>query len=303
MPETLSDVVESPEPELVATGFDFTEGPVWHSDGHLLFVDGRRRQIIRVEPGGQPEIIRENSGGSNGMTLDLQGRLIICEGSNRQITRREADGTYTPIATSWEGKRLNAVNDLVTRSDGTIYFTNPSAGADLDPSDREIEFNGVFRITADGDVRVVATDFEFPNGIAFSPDESVLYVSNTRKWMYIKAFDVQPDGTLVNGRVFADMGTDPLEAPGQRPEGVMGSLTGVPDGMKVDVKGRVYCTGPGGHWVFDKDGAHIGVITMPELPANCAWGGADNQTMFFTARSSVYSVRMRAPGTRIPRSG
>ncbi|MCH8206616.1 MAG: SMP-30/gluconolactonase/LRE family protein [Chloroflexi bacterium] len=301
MPETLSDVVESPEPELVAAGFLFTEGPVWHPDGYLLFVDIGRAQIIRVEPGGEPEIIRENSGGSNGMTFDLQGRLIICEGSNRQITRREDDGSYTPIARSWEGKRLDAVNDLVGRSDGTVYFTNPGGG--IDPSDRDIEFNGVFRITPDGDVRVAATDFEFPNGIAFSPDESILYVSNTRKWMYIKAFDVQPDGTLVNGRAFADMGVDPPEAPGRRPKGVTGSLTGVPDGMKVDVKGRVFCTGPGGHWVFDKNGNHIGVITMPELPANCAWGLPDNQTMFFTSRSSVYSVRMRAPGTRIPRSG
>lgn len=301
MPETLSDVIESPEPELVATGFHFTEGPVWHPDGYLLFVDIGRAQIIRVEPGGGPEVVRESSGGSNGMTFDLHGRLIMCEGSNRQITRREDDGSYTPIAQSWEGRRLDAVNDLVGRSDGTIYFTNPGGG--IDPADRDIEFNGVFRITPDGDVRVAATDFEFPNGIAFSPDESILYVSNTRKWMYIKAFDVQPDGMLVNGRVFADMGVDPPEVPGQRPKGVTGSLTGVPDGMKVDVKGRVFCTGPGGHWVFDKDGHHIGVITMPELPANCAWGRPDNQTMFFTSRSSVYSIRMKTPGTPIPRSG
>ncbi len=300
MTETLSDVVESAEPELVATGFHFTEGPVWHPDGYLLFVDGGRRQIVRVEPGGAPEIVRENSGGSNGMTFDLRGRLIVCEGSNRQITRREDDGSYTPIARSWEGRRLNAVNDLVCRSDGTVYFTNPGVG--IDPSDREIEFDGVFRITPGGEVKVAATDFTFPNGIAFSPDESVLYVSNTRPWMYIRAFDVRSDGTLVDGRVFADMGVDPPEAPGQRPPGVMGSLTGVPDGMKVDVKGRVFCTGPGGHWVFDRDGGHVGVISLPELPANCAWGGDDNRTMFFTSRSSVYSLRMRAPGTRIPSS-
>lgn len=299
MTEHMHDVVESPKTRLVASGFEFTEGPIWHPDGYLLFVDGARDQIIRVEPGGAPEIIRENSGGSNGMTFDLEGRLIICEGKNRRITRLESDGSYKAIAEEWENKRLNAVNDLVTRSDGSIYFTNPVGS--IDPSNREIDFNGVFRITPDGNVKVAATDFEFPNGIAFSPDESILYVSNTRQWMYIRSFEVKPDGTLINSRVFADMGMDPPEIPGQRQPGVMGSLTGVPDGIKVDVKGRVYCTGPGGHWVFDQNGNHIGVITMPELPANCAWGTKDNQTMFFTARNSIYSVRMRAPGTRIPR--
>lgn len=301
MDEKLAEVVESPDIERLATGLTFTEGPLWHPDGYLLFTDFYNTdRILRLVPGGEPEVVRDETGGANGLTFDLQGRLVMCEGIARQVTRMEADGTITTLANRWEGKRLCQVNDIVGRSDGSLYFTDPTEN--LDPAEREIEFNGVYRIAPDGSVRVVATDFEFPNGLAFSPDESILYVSNTRPWMYIKAFDVRPDGTLVNGRIFADMGMDVPEKPGDRPPGVTGSLTGVPDGVKVDVEGRVFCTGLGGHWVFDSDGNRLGVIPLPELPANCAWGGPDNRTMFITARTSVYSIRMKTPGTRVPRA-
>ena len=187
----ITSIVESPEAERLATGFVFTEGPLWHPDGYLLFVGVRRSLIFRLTPGDEPAVARENSGGSNGLTFDLQGRLIICEGDNRWVTRKEVDGTFTPIAERWQDKRLNKPNDVVCRSDGSIYFTDP--GGRMDPSERELEFSGVHRIAPDGSVTAVATELESPNGLAFSPDESVLYVSNTRQDMHIRAYDVLPD--------------------------------------------------------------------------------------------------------------
>ena len=284
MSDRLSDIVESPEAERLATGFVFTEGPLWHPEGYLLFVDIRRSLIFRLVQGAEPEVVRENSNGSNGLTFDLDGRLIMCEGDGRRVTRMEPDGTITPLAERWEGLALNRPNDVVGRSDGSIYFTDP--GGRLESSEREIDFSGVHRITPDGVVAPVATDFEYPNGLVFSPDESILYVANTRDAMYIGAYDVRPDGSMANRRVFADMSSDELD--------------GVPDGMKVDVDGRVYCTGPGGCWVFEPSGEHLGIIRLPEIPANCAWGGPENRTMFFTARTSIYSMRMSTPGTRVP---
>lgn len=284
MPDSLDQVVESREPQRLAAGFVFTEGPLWHPDGYWLFVDVRSSIIYRLSPGGSPEIIRENSGGSNGLTFDLEGRVVICEGDNRRIGRMEKDGSFSVVADRWEGKRLNRPNDIVCRSDSTIYFTNP--GSRIDPSQRDIDFNGVMRIMPDGAVTAVVTDMEYPNGLAFSPDESILYVANTRQSMHIAAYDVNLDGTTSNGRVFADMSSDEPD--------------GVPDGMKVDSMGRVYCTGPGGCWVFDPNGTHLGIIRLPEIPANCAWGGPDYQTMLFTARTSVYSLRMKTPGARRP---
>ncbi len=300
MATQLADVVESSQPERLATGFVFTEGPVWHPDGHWLFVDVRANLIYRLVPGRQPEVIREHSGSSNGLTFDLQGRLLICEGDNRQVTRREADGTYTPLAQRLGGKRINRPNDLVTRSDGSIYFTDP--GGRLTPQERELDFSGVHRIAPDGTLSNATRETEYPNGLAFSPDERVLYVAITRRdercieektrgevctHQCIRAFDVAADGTLSRNRIFASMAS---------------AADGVPDGMKVDSAGRVYCTGPEGVWVFDASGQHLGIIRLPEIPANCAWGGPDHRTMLFTARTSIYSMRMKTAGTRIPRA-
>jgi sugar lactone lactonase YvrE len=296
----LADIVESSQAERLATGFVFTEGPVWHLDGHWLFVDVRSSLIYRLVPGRQPEVIRAQSGGSNGMTFDRQGRLLICEGDNRQVTRREPDGTFTPLAQRLGGKRLNRPNDLVTRSDGSIYFTDP--GGRLTPEERELNFSGVHRIAPDGTLTNATAETEYPNGLAFSPDERILYVAITRRdekcieeknrgevctHQCIRAFDVAADGTLSHNRIFANMAS---------------AADGVPDGMKVDAEGRVYCTGPEGVWVFDASGHHLGVIRLPEIPANCAWGGPDHRTMLFTARTSVYAMRMKTPGTRIPRA-
>ena len=289
MAESLDQIVEAGAAERVATGFVFTEGPLWHPEGYWLFVDVRREPgaIFRLAPGGEPEIFREPSNGSNGLTFDLQGRLIMCEGDGRRMSRRELDGSITTIADRWEGKRLNRPNDVVCHSDGSIYFTNP--GGRIDPSEREIDFSGVHRIAPDGAVTAVVNDIEYPNGLTFSPDESILYVANTRERMHIAAYDVQPDGTVTGGRVFADMSSAETD--------------GVPDGMKVDSEGRVYCTGPGGGWVFAPAGQLIGIIRLPEIPANCAWGGPDNRTMLFTARTSVYTLRMTTPGISPWRAG
>ena len=286
MPDRLAEIVESSEPERLATGFQFTEGPLWHPDGYLLFVDIRTSRIFRLEPGGEPELFREDSGESNGMTFDSQGRLVICEMINQQVTRREDDGSYTVLANSWNGQRLNRPNDVVGRSDGSLYFTNPGRER-LDPSQVDMQFNSVHRVKPDGTVDMVVPGIEYPNGIAFSPDESILYVANTRPGQYILAFDIDDSGDVCGVRHFADM---PSET----------ATNGVPDGMKVDVEGRVYCTGPDGCWVFDPSGELVGIIRLPEYPANCGWGGPDNRTMFFTANTSVYSLTMATPGTRIP---
>ena len=287
MPDNLDQIVESSQAERLATGFEFTEGPVWHPDGHLLFVDIRRSLSHRLAPGGQPELFREHSGGSNGLTFDLQGRLIMCEGDGRRVARMEPDGAITAVADRWDGKRLNRPNDLICRSDGSVYFTNPAGR--MEPPEREMDFSGVHRVAPDGAVSLLISDLDFPNGLALSPDERTLYVANTRNPPLINAYDVNPDGSIGNARLFADMASDEPD--------------GVPDGMKVDAEGRVYCTGPGGCWVFESDGRHLGIIRLPEIPANCAWGGPDHRTMYFTARTSVYSMRMKTQGTRIPRAG
>ena len=300
MADLLPGIVESgAEAQQLATGFGFTEGPLWHPDGYWLFVDIRASLVHRMTPDGQTEIFRDNSGGSNGLTFDLAGNLVLCEGDNRQLSRRNADGSYTAIATHIGGQRINRPNDVAGRSDGSLYFTDPSGR--LTAEERELDFSGVHRVSLTGAHTIATRDTEYPNGIAFSPNESVLYVAITRlddscigekergevcEHQFIRAFDVAADGSLSNNRIFANMHS---------------AEDGVPDGMKVDVEGRVYCTGSGGCWVFDADGNHLGVIVLPEVPANCAWGGSDNRTMLFTARTSVYSLRMTTPGTAISR--
>ena len=282
MADRLGEILESPEAERLATGFIFTEGPLWRPDGCLLFVDIRTSRIYRLTPGGEPEVVREDSGEANGMTFDADGRLVVCEMVNRRVARREDNGAWTTVADGYNGQRLNRPNDVVLKSDGSLYFTNPGRQR-LEASEIEMPFNSVQRVFPDGTVEMVVPGFEYPNGLAFSPDESVLYVSNTRPGQYIIAYDLDADGAVRGVRHFADMPSDT-------------DTNGVPDGMKVDAEGRVYCTGPGGCWVFDQGGALMGVIRLPEYPANCAWGGADGRTMFFTANTSVYSARMRTRG-------
>jgi len=283
MADAMSAILETTQAERLATGFVFTEGPLWHPDGFYYFVDVRASMLYRITPGRPHEVVREKTGGGNGTTFDLQGRLILCEGDNRRVTRRAADDRFEVLVDRFEGKRLNRPNDVVCRSDGSIYFTDPGLRVPL--AEREVPHAGVYRVAPDGAVSLVA-DFEYPNGLAFSPDERLLYVANTRWAQYIHVLELDADGRMARRRIFADMSSDETD--------------GVPDGMKVDVEGRVYCTGPGGTWVFAPDGTRLGVIRTPEVPANLVFGGPDLRTLFFTARTSVYTLRAKVPGQPHP---
>ena len=283
MTDALSTILESAPAERLATGFGFTEGPLWHPEGFYYFVDIRKSALHRLTPGKPAELVRDNTGEGNGTTFDLQGRLVICEGGNRRVTRWASNGTSEVLVDRYEGKRLNRPNDVVCKSDGSLWFTDPGLRVPL--AQREVPHAGVYRIAPDGTTTLVA-DCEYPNGLAFSPDERTLYVANTRWTQYIHAFELDAAGTVVRRRIFADMSSDETD--------------GVPDGMKVDVQGRIFCTGPGGTWVFAPDGSQLGIIRTPEVPANLAFGGPDLRTLFLTARTSVYSLRVKVPGQPQP---
>jgi gluconolactonase len=277
---TTSDILAG-EPELVATGFKFTEGPVWHPDGVLFFSDIPAHRIFKLMLDGTSEIYREPSGGANGLTLDRQGRLIACEYHSRRVSRTETDGTITVLADNYRGKRLNSPNDVVVKSDGSIYFTDPFYGFPAD-QERELDFQGVYRIAPDGLISLLVDDFGVPNGLAFSPDEHILYIDDSRH-QHVRAFDVLSDGSLANGRVLIDMKAD---------------ARGAADGMKVDTTGNLYVTGAGGTWIVSPTGEHLGTIVTPELPENCAFGGPDYKTLFIAARTSIYSIRLKIAGVQ-----
>lgn len=270
----------------VATGFGFTEGPVWYAkENSLLFSDIPASTIFQLSAAGQVSIFRRPSGNSNGLTFDIAGRLIACEHGHRRVTRTEPTGHVTVLTDQFRERKFNGPNDVVVRSDGTIFFTDPfyKNMRGVRPHQREQTIQGVYKIAPSSlVVEAVASDFEKPNGLAFSPDEKTLYVDDSSNRSHIRAFEVLPDGTLTNGRVFHEMKSQEK---------------GNPDGMKVDVKGHIYCTGPGGVWVFNSEGQHLGTIVLPEKPANCAWGDDDLRTLYITAKTSVYAVRVKIPGT------
>jgi gluconolactonase len=268
------------EVEKIAEGFQFTEGPVWIRRGTLIFSDIPADTLYEWNGQGKPEVYRHPSRNANGNTLDLQGRLVTCEHGSRTVTLTEADGSVTVLAERYEGKRLNSPNDVVVKSDGAIYFTDPPYGITKD--EEELGFYGVYRRSPEGQLTLLVKDFIRPNGLAFSPDEQRLYVDDTER-QHIRAFEVQPDGTLGEGRVFAE---------------VTGEKPGVPDGMRVDQKGNVYCTGSGGVQVFTSSGKRIGIIEVPEVAANCAWGESDAQTLYITASIGLYRIRLNIPGKR-----
>jgi gluconolactonase len=284
--------------EKIASGFKFVEGPVWVHAGYLLFSDIPNNAVMKWTTDGKATTFLKPSGyngatpshdaepGSNGLTLDDQGRLTLCDQGNRRVTRLEEDGTITVLADHYQGKRFSSPNDLVYKSDGSLYFTDPPyglKGGDQDPR-KELPFNGVYRL-AGGKVQLLSKELTRPNGLAFSPDEKYLYVDNSdekRKiWM---RFGVKPDGTLGYGTVFYDVTREAED--------------GSPDGMKVDKKGNLYCTGPGGVWIFSPEGKHLGTLKPPETPANCNWGDADAKTLYITAQTSLYRVRLKIPGIR-----
>jgi gluconolactonase len=279
---TLSDVLETTALEKIADGFVFTEGPLWHPDGFFYFVDVRTSQLFRIVPG-QPAVKIRDTIGGNGTTFDLQGQLLNCEGDGRRITRTDNSGAVTVMLDQFEGKRLNRPNDVICHSDGSILFTDPDLRIPL--TEREQGHAGVYRVAPDGHVALVAK-FEYPNGLALSPDERTLYVANTRWTQYIHALELDASGAMVRRRVFADMSAD--------------GTNGVPDGMKVDAAGRVFCTGTGGVWVFEPDGTRVGIIETPEVCANVAFGGPDLRTLLLTASTSVYTLRVKVPGAPHP---
>lgn len=274
----LKTLVESGDPELLATGFEFTEGPLWLPEGALLFSDIPADRMYRWEAASGAVVWRSPSGNSNGLTLDREGRLLACEHGNRRVSRTEPDGTVVTLASHDEGRRLNSPNDIVVRSDRTIFFTDPPYG--IQPEERELPYNGVYAIRPNGELVLLADDFERPNGLAFSPDESILYVDDSH-YRHVRAFDVHADGSLSHSRVVCDM---------DHPQ------PGSPDGMKIDVEGHLYVTGATGIWVFEPDGTCLGVLVTPERPANCAWGDADRRSLYVTARTSIYRFRTHVPG-------
>jgi gluconolactonase len=296
--------------EKVADGFGFVEGPVWvHQgrEGYLLFSDIPANVIRKWSPNGGVSVFLEKSGftgtdasdvggqsnngtavvnliGSNGITLDKRGRITFCQHGDRQVVRLEKNGQRTVLASRYEGKRLNSPNDLVYKSDGSLYFTDPPAGlrqGDKDPR-KELPFDGVYRV-ANGKIQLLARDFTRPNGIAFSPDEKYLYVNDTARKVIMR-YDVRPDGSVANGQVITDMTAD------ARP--------GAPDGMKVDRMGNIYCTGPGGFWIMSSRGKHLATVVTQELPANLGWGDDDGKTLYLTARTGLYRMRLNIAGQR-----
>jgi gluconolactonase len=293
----LDDIVpEDVRLERVAGGFEFTEGPVWTRDGALLFSSPNTNAIYRWAPHGAVTVFRSKSGytgldigryhqpGSNGLTFDHEGRLTMCQHGNRRILRVNPHGDTTVLADRFQGKRLNSPNDLVYRSDGQIYFTDPPFGlpdAFEDP-DKELPFSGVFR-AKEGDVILLTDELEGPNGLSFSPDERFLYVGNwdlERK--VVMRYDVDAEGDLANSVVFYDM----TDAPGED----------AIDGLKVDRTGNVYVCGPGGIWILSSEGEHLGTLRLPEAPHNLAWGEEDGRTLYVTALTSIYRLGLAVSG-------
>jgi gluconolactonase len=282
----------------LADGFQFTEGPIWVKPGYLLFSDPNANTIYKYEPEGKLSVFKTKSGysgkdiaaygqpGSNGLTLDPQGRLTINEHGNHRVTRLEKDGRLTVLADKYEGKRLNSPNDLVYRSDGTLFFTDPPFGLPkfYDDPRKELPYSGVFALR-NGTLKLLTTDLKGPNGIAFSPDEKYLYVGNwDPEKKVVMRYDIDAQGNASNGKVFFDM----TKAPGED----------AIDGIKVDQQGNLYVSGPGGLWILSPSGKHLGTIIAPKHPHNMAWGGADGKTLYMTAQGTLYRMPLKISGIR-----
>ena len=288
----LDKIISTSEPiKELASGFGGdlgpAEGPVWIKEGgYLLFSDIHNNRRMKYTPGQGVSVFLEPTNRANGLTRDLQGRVLACEHDTRRVTRRELDGSLTVIAASFQGRRFNRPNDVVVKSDGAIYFTDP--GGPAVPEQWDLNHTGVYRVSADlGTLTLLVSDFIVPNGLAFSPDEGILYINDSRRG-HIRAFDMAPNGTLAKqtDRVFADLrGADP----------------GVPDGMKVDVAGNVFCGGSGGLYILDSTGKKLGRIVHGQpATTNLGFGGDDWKTLFFTSRVHLGSVNLKIAGIPVP---
>ncbi len=269
----------------VADGFQFTEGPLWlPAEDALLFQDIKAERTYKVDANGNVTVLRENTRAANGQTFAPDGSIVFCEQNGRRVSRMAPDGTdVRTLVETFEGKRLNSPNDIVAHPDGVLYFTDPSYGA---PPDRPLTFQGVYSVSLEGTLRLLADDFEKPNGLAFSPDAKTLYVCDTAKY-HVRAFEVSSDGGIVSGssRVFRTL--DPTE-------------TGGPDGMKVDREGRVYVAVAQGIWVFEATGRLMGILATPKRPSNLNWCGEKADTLAITAVDAVYRVRLNVTGFAPP---
>jgi gluconolactonase len=291
-PELERIVSTSERIEYLADGYGGAQGPAegplwWKEGGYLLFSDIHNNRRMKYQPGAGVSLFQEPTNRANGLTRDLQGRLIACEHDSRRVTRQELDGSITVIANSFQGRRLNRPNDVVVKSDGCIYFTDPWTSPAA-PEEWDLTFAGVYRVTPDlGTLSLLVDDFVLPNGLAFSPDESILYINDTRRG-HIRAFDLLPNGMLAKhtDRVFADL---------------RGPEPGVPDGMKVDVEGNIYCGGAGGIWIMDKAGKKLGrIVHGAPATTNLAFGGDDWKTIYVTSRNHLGSVKVKIPGVPVP---
>jgi gluconolactonase len=288
-------IASSTQVEQIATGFTFTEGPIWHPDGYLLFSD-MPGDVRRKWSGsdGVVEVMRP-ANKCNGMTLDADLRLVVCEHWTSELVRAtlNADGTEASretVASHFDGKELNSPNDVVVKSDGSIYFSDPTYGRmDVfgNPREQDLDFQGVYRVPpGGGELQLLVSDFAQPNGLCFSPDESRLYINDSSRCL-INVYDVAADGTIANGQLFIDeVGTGRLE-------------DGIPDGMKCDEHGNVWVTGPGGIWVIDPEGEHLGTVEMPEHAGNLTWGGSGWDVLYVPCSTSVYRVQTKVSGARL----
>ena len=284
-------VAEDAEVEQLATGFTFTEGPIWNKEGqHLDFSDMPANIRRRWSAEGGIVELRNPSNKCNGMTFDADGNLYVCEHETSSLIREAADGTRTTVASHYNGKELNSPNDVVVKSDGAVYFSDPTYGRmpvfGLE-REQDLDFQGVYRIPpGGGDLELMIDDFEQPNGLCFSRDESLLYINDTPR-AHIRLFDVNADGSLSNDRMFFEnIGTGELEA-------------GIPDGMKLDERGNIYVTGPRGMWVITSEGEHLGIIPMPEHAGNLNWGGPNWDELYCCCATSLYRVKMKVAGNKL----
>ena len=290
--EKLRELVDdNAEVEQIATGFTFTEGPIWMADGSLHFSDMPGDKRRRWHPDEGVTVLRDPSNKCNGMTRDNDGNLIVCEHVTSSVVRERPDGTRETLATHWGDKELNSPNDVIVARDGSIIFTDPTYGRmpgfGLE-REQELDFQGVYRIPAGGgDLELLVDDFLQPNGLCFTPDESLLYINDTTR-AHIRVFEVGAEHQLSNGRVFAEHIGDGDLAKG-----------GLVDGMKLDEQGNVYVTGPEGVWVFAPDGEHLGTIEVSESVGNVNWGDDDWKSLYIAASTSVYRVRMNVAGNRL----